>query len=330
MKIICLTPVKNEDWILERFIRSASLWADHIIIADQNSVDGSVEIAKKFPKVILIQNDSLTFNEPDRQKLLINEARKISGRKLLVALDADEFLSSNFIESRSWNDIRKQKNGTSIYFECVNVHSSFEKYWSKGYHYYAYIDDLALHVGKEIDSPRLPKENNPRRLEIRDVKVLHLQYIDMERAKYKQIWYQCLEKTLNDQNTYLGTRKTNFYLFKRYNKIKFQINELQPLSSRWINNYLDRNIDIFLNPLNSWNPFLHYIKNLFDQYGVRHFNKLSIWDVDWNEKFRSTQYRDPRSIITKIIHKWLNNRKHLEFCPLETYILKILEFFGIF
>ena len=29
-KIICLTPVKNEEWILRRFLRLASLWADHI------------------------------------------------------------------------------------------------------------------------------------------------------------------------------------------------------------------------------------------------------------------------------------------------------------
>ena len=38
LKIICLTPVKNEGWILERFLKCTSLWADYIIIADQSSV----------------------------------------------------------------------------------------------------------------------------------------------------------------------------------------------------------------------------------------------------------------------------------------------------
>ena len=73
--VICLTPVKNEAWILERFLRCASLWADYIIIADQGSDDGSVEIATRFPKVILVENPSSIFNEPERQKLLLEAAR---------------------------------------------------------------------------------------------------------------------------------------------------------------------------------------------------------------------------------------------------------------
>lgn len=35
-----LTPVRNEVWILDRFLKAASFWADHIIIADQMSTDG--------------------------------------------------------------------------------------------------------------------------------------------------------------------------------------------------------------------------------------------------------------------------------------------------
>ena len=63
-KIICLTPVLNEAWILDRFIRCASLWADHIIIADQGSTDGSREIAQRYDKVIFIDNKKTgDFNE---------------------------------------------------------------------------------------------------------------------------------------------------------------------------------------------------------------------------------------------------------------------------
>jgi len=35
--LICMTPVRNEAWILHAFLKATSLWADHIIIADQNS-----------------------------------------------------------------------------------------------------------------------------------------------------------------------------------------------------------------------------------------------------------------------------------------------------
>ena len=96
--VFCLTPVKNEAWILERFLSCASLWADKIIIADQGSTDGSKEIAAKFAKVITIDNPSTVLNEFNRQQLLLAEARRISSDpKVLLALDADEFLSSNFL-----------------------------------------------------------------------------------------------------------------------------------------------------------------------------------------------------------------------------------------
>ena len=62
-KIICLTPVRNESWILEKFLKCASLWADIIIIADQESDDGSREIAKNFEKVKLVDNKSGYFSE---------------------------------------------------------------------------------------------------------------------------------------------------------------------------------------------------------------------------------------------------------------------------
>jgi hypothetical protein len=101
-KLICLTPVLNEAWILERFLKCTSLWADHIIIADQRSTDGSREIARRCPKVTLIDNRSEVFNEPERQQMLLAEARRIPGAKILLALDADEFLTANFLTSPEW------------------------------------------------------------------------------------------------------------------------------------------------------------------------------------------------------------------------------------
>ncbi|MGB8077207.1 MAG: glycosyltransferase family 2 protein, partial [Gallionella sp.] len=113
-KIICLTPVRNESWILEKFLKAASLWADHIIIADQFSDDDSREIAGRFDKVILIRNPSAEFNEPERQRLLIEAARKIEGPRLLITLDADEFLTANFHDSAEWEFIMHAPPGTVI------------------------------------------------------------------------------------------------------------------------------------------------------------------------------------------------------------------------
>src|SRR3954470_6821294 len=91
--IIMLVPVRNEAWILKQFLECASLWADHIIVADQSSEDNSRELAAAFPKVTVIDNPYLEYSEVDRQRLLIAESRRFPLPRILMAIDADEFLS---------------------------------------------------------------------------------------------------------------------------------------------------------------------------------------------------------------------------------------------
>jgi len=74
--LICMTPVRNEAWILHAFLKATSLWADHIIIADQNSTDGSREIAMSYSKVILIDNPSKEMHQAQTRQLLFKEAEK--------------------------------------------------------------------------------------------------------------------------------------------------------------------------------------------------------------------------------------------------------------
>ena len=104
-KIICLTPVKNESWILDIFLKSTSLWADYIIIADQFSTDNSRDIVRKYSKAILVENNNSAYDEAYRQRLLINEARKIEGKKLFITLDADEIFTPDLFLSNEWESI---------------------------------------------------------------------------------------------------------------------------------------------------------------------------------------------------------------------------------
>src|SRR6185503_6148705 len=97
--VICLTPVRNEAWILERFLACTSLWADHIVIADQLSVDGSREIAERHPKVTLVKIETDVYDEFPRRKAMIDAARRFPGPRVLVAIDADEALSLSVLTS---------------------------------------------------------------------------------------------------------------------------------------------------------------------------------------------------------------------------------------
>src|SRR4051794_21317449 len=102
--VICVTPVRNESWILDRFLRAAELWADHIVVADQASTDGSREIAEGFEKVRVIENTAPAYDEGARQRLLLDAAREIPGRRLIVALDADEALAAGWEDTAEWEE----------------------------------------------------------------------------------------------------------------------------------------------------------------------------------------------------------------------------------
>src|SRR4051812_45117660 len=114
-QVVCLTPVKDEAWILERFLAAASVWADHIVVADQGSTDGSRTIAARFEKVKLVENKSEGYDEGARQRLLLETARAVvPGPRVLIALDADEALTAGATASPEWRRILESAPGTVL------------------------------------------------------------------------------------------------------------------------------------------------------------------------------------------------------------------------
>lgn len=164
-KVICMTPVKNEEWIMKRFLAAASLWADCIIVADQHSTDRTVQICQEFPKVQLISNPSESFNENGRQKLLIEEARKIPGKKLLVALDADEFLTGNFEVSPEWEEMVTAAPGTVFRMKWPCIAADFAHFWmTEGAdNVFAMMDDGTPHEGERCTASGCPCRRRERR-----------------------------------------------------------------------------------------------------------------------------------------------------------------------
>ena len=121
--IVCLTPVKDEAWILDRFLRCAATWADHIIVADHGSIDGSRAIALDSVKTKLIEIPLDRWDERVRQRLLIDATRSIpnAGKLTMIALNADEALSANWRNSPEWNKLLRAAPGTVLAFQWVNL-----------------------------------------------------------------------------------------------------------------------------------------------------------------------------------------------------------------
>src|SRR5262245_12921436 len=103
---LCLTPTRNEAWIIRHFLRAAAMWSTRIIVADQGSTDGTWEALGDVTGVDRVKNVASRFDEESRQRLLIKEARRLPGRRrVFIALDADEALSANAHQSPDWQRI---------------------------------------------------------------------------------------------------------------------------------------------------------------------------------------------------------------------------------
>lgn len=305
--VICLTPVKNEAWILERFLECASIWADHIIVADQKSDDGSREIARAFPKVTLVENPSPTFNESGRQKILLEAARRITGPRLLIALDADEFLTANFSTDTEWNTILQAPAGTVFRFQWPIVLSNLCSYWMfPGEFAFGFMDDSSEHIGKDIHSPRLPTPAHARTVALTNIKVMHFVATDVERWRSKLRWYQCWQM-LNQPERPL----TEIYRFN-HKDLNIPSDRVKAMPKEWLLGYEQQGIDmsrVVREGIYRWDK---EILQLFDEYGPDRFRRVAIWDVNWSELRRKingneTQAAldDPRSRFDKYVHRWL-------------------------
>lgn len=308
-KVICLTPVLNEAWILERFLKCASLWADHIIIADQQSTDGSREIAQRFPKVRLLENTTKTFNEPERKQMLIDEARRIPGPRLLLGLDADEFLTANILTSPEWQTILQAPPGTVISFQWPMVYinvAELSYFLLLREMPFGLLDDESDHRGKVIHSSRVPIPPGARILHPNEIKLMHYSLMDRNRCESRLRWYQCWE--------HLNLHRRPIDLYRFYHTHLFvPENMVKPLPAEWIQGYVQRGIDMTSVTSEGKYRWDKEVLQFFDEHGTARFKRLAIWDTDWirlHDRLYpdkpKTNHADPRSRFDKLVHRWLH------------------------
>lgn len=298
-KLICLTPVKNEGWILDRFLKCASIWADHIIIADQGSSDGSVEIAKQYDKVIIIDNKcNGDFNEMQMRAPLFEAAKQIEGPKILIGLDADEILTPNF-DSPEWTTVTNSKPGTIISFKLHNLFPD-GTYWTLGDIYCGYVDDGTPYSTGLVHSPRMILPANHDILHCQEIGLLHYKYMDTVRMSERNRWYQCFEH-INKENSPIA-------IFRRYHHTTQQH---KACPDWWKEKYWQKGVEItsYLHQNEPrWNlQILEYL----NKYGAKHFRHLNIWEVNWEQMAQShgfkheKSFKDPRWLWEKAVNRWL-------------------------
>jgi len=305
--VVCLTPVKNEEWILERFLAAASLWADVIIVADQHSTDRTRDIARSFEKVKLIENPNPAYHESERQALLIAAAREhVPGPRLLLALDADEALSGDFTTSAEWPRLLAAGPGTVMRFRWANVRAGGKQYWpSRGLTEWGFMDDGTPHEGRPIHSPRVPIPKEAPVIDCTELHFMHFQYIDPDRVASKQRWYQCYERL--EQPDLSPVR-----LFDQYHHMHaIGAHELKPLPDAWLAPYRAAGIELTRTapPAEGYHYWDPLVLDYFREHGLATFARDCIWE-GWPETARAMDAppelaRDPRTSGQKLAHRLL-------------------------
>jgi hypothetical protein len=326
--VICVCPIKNEAWILERFLTLASKWADYIVIADQCSTDRSPEIAKSFEKVIYVLNEG-EYDERKRSILMLNEVRKIKAdKKLVVTLDADEALTLNWDKCKEWDLMLEAEPKTVFNFNWINlINNELKKAINIPETKLAYIDDGESSFDLDIffHASRVPNITNPTHITLFKLGILHFQYLATYRYYQKNAWYQC--KEINDGN------KNYISIFRSYHKhINPYKNFVIDVKPYWVKSEtfpFDIRIHEDEKELNWYGK---EVVDLFLKHGTYKFQNLNIWKHNWFKsdialKNDNQHLKDPRSLHLKIIHKWLVKTQDKNGSLYVRIIQKLISYF---
>lgn len=296
-KVIVLTPIKNEAWILNQFLTITSEFADHIIILDQLSTDGSIEIAKAFDKVVLMQNSNENYDEAYRQQLLIDKARSLypHNKRILIALDADELISADGVASWEWATIKQADKGTVLYFEKPDLYLNAndcirykDNKWPLGI-----VDDENLtHHAKTIHSIRIPLNENSPKLLLKEIVFLHIAYLrpSVQRAKFR---FYSVKENISNLNPWYRRRR-------RYrNPNHLLLNPvISPTPKKWLEHKTFSLSDV-KDSDETWHNEM--VSKDIAKKGSSSFWLDDIWDIDWNRFNHSRRISPPPAVLTTLL-----------------------------
>ena len=307
--LIVMTPVRNEAWVLHAFLKTTSLWADYIIVADQMSTDGSRDIYPLYEKVIVIDNTNPNFNEAERQSMLVAKAREVAvGRDcILFGLDADEIMPANWRDTADGQHILNSVPGDVFWFKWAQLapdklHYGDSVFYPWVFHY----DGIEPHGNyvRNMHSMRIPYPIEEKQMYyVKDFRVLHCGLLDVERIAAKNRFYQFVDWEMNHRSpialgrSYSGHYKRNITHDTQYT-----------LESEAIAFPFDFWSLIEMHVTHTW--FDDYIYERINNYPSAVLRRLDIWDKDFLKYY---EVKDPRSCLDKLIHTYLhysNTYKH--------------------
>lgn len=207
MKLVSITPARNESWVLGLSLRALLRWVDAAVVLVHASTDDTLEIAStvagEYPgRVTVLQEGDRVWREMrDRQRLL--EAARRCGGTHIAAIDADEVLTGNLLPSIR-GDIETLEPARFLGIPLRNLHRSVNQYRSDGGIWgrqsgtmLAFRD--APELGWEATGGYDHHHRHPhgsrhaRRLDV-DGGLMHLQFASWRRLTAKHALYKMIER----------------------------------------------------------------------------------------------------------------------------------------
>jgi hypothetical protein len=145
--------------------------------------------------------------------------------------------------------------------------------------------------------------------------MLHRQYLDWERMKAKQRWYQCWE--------WVNRSRRALDVYRQYHHMDAVPPErFREVPDEWLGAYREAGIDLGAAATTGGAQWDAAVLDLFDEHGVERFRRLAVWEVDWPRRAselgrtaRPEQLRDPRNRLDRLVHRWLRRTQGRD--PLE-------------
>lgn len=282
-KIIVITPVRNEAWVLDAYLTCTSSWADYIILADHHSEDETRDIARKYEKVILIDNPTFEWYESECRARLLEEACKIPGDKVIFGLDADEFLSEGFEKTESWNKIVHSQGNEIFCFNWLNLYDNFttaeytEMHFEWAAHFDASVDVFGEYRKREtkaVHCTRVPclESDRCRYVHVDDFWVVHLAKLNHEKVRQKNDFYQvtCVDKNKG--------KASPINMYRGYSK--YYPDQLSHLDTpvKLCCKGDDRDYSFLVQTADYGKHYVDEMVRVFQREGTDKFVQLCIWD----------------------------------------------------
>jgi hypothetical protein len=230
MKLICLMPVRNEEWVLGLSARAALMWCDQLVIGLHRCMDDSFQIARFVQdqhagRVTIIQHREENWTEMAHRQRLLEVARE-RGATHIAMIDADEVLTGNLLMDNGPVCIERLvtelKPSTVLQLPWLALPRTTDRYltsgiWGPGQQVsMAFKDEPGAHwalhdggrdfhhrnpmgIGRNFHAPLKPEQGG----------IMHLQFLSHRRLRAKQALYKAVEVLRWPAPTMLNGKKCN-------------------------------------------------------------------------------------------------------------------------